>query len=155
MAWCFNDGMTVLSRRVGGAKITHRNTVTDSLSATDNYIYTVGLAMWASVNSMVYWLYDWTFIKGLETVEATGCFIILELSKHQLSHSTNRGVLLEKNTQFAKEYWQFYLPLSHVLTLFNFERFWFVCCYFHVSSRHMYSITLCLLHRTHGSPSPF
>lgn len=35
----FNNGVTVSSRRVGGAQITPRNRLTDSMSPTDNYIY--------------------------------------------------------------------------------------------------------------------
>lgn len=34
MAWCFNDGPTVLSRQVGGEQIALRN--------TNNYIYSFG-----------------------------------------------------------------------------------------------------------------
>lgn len=52
-----NDGVTVLSRRVGGGEIAPRNTATEIVSPTNNYIYTfwlnlsctIHLAMWGIV----------------------------------------------------------------------------------------------------------
>lgn len=40
IAWCFNDGVTVLSRQVGGGAIAPRRTVAECVAPTDNYIYT-------------------------------------------------------------------------------------------------------------------